>query len=339
MFLGLKNHDYPSSRSVYDWPSWNLPILRWAREQGAICGYAHVGLRMSANPAELPSYEMPPVNGLGANECLVDVTYGLVDFLAGGEQSPGFDLNPWYHLLNCGFELPMVGETDFTSSAARAGSARTYVKLDGPPRGDTGYRAWIEGVRSGRLYFGDGRSHFIDYRIEDRTVGSRALVLDKPRKVKLKCRIACRLEPTPFDLDARQRRDNCYTYWHIERARIGSSRHVPLEIVVNGQVIERHELLADGELREITSTIAVARSSWVALRILPSGHTTPIFVHVGAKPIRVSRRSAQWCLDCIEVLWHNRSTSIRDEERGAAALAWDHARETYRRIMTECSVE
>lgn len=339
VLLGLKNHDYPRARSIYDWPSWNLPILRWARAQGAVCGFAHIGSRMSANPRQLPSYEVPLLNGLGANECLVDVTHGIVDFVAGGESSPGNDLNPWYHLLNCGFQLPMIGETDFTYAAARAGAARTYVKLSGAPRGDAGHRAWIEGIRTGHVYFGDGRSHFIDYSANGRGVGEGGLSLVKAEKVTLSCSIACRLEPTPIDLVARQRRDSCYTYWHIERARIESTRRVLLEVVVNGHVVETHELLADGELREFKTTIDVARSSWIALRILPSGHTTPIFVSVGGHPIRASRRSAQWCLDCLEVLWQKLSEGIRETERDAAAQAWDHARQTYRRILSESSVD
>jgi hypothetical protein len=34
----------------------------------------------------------------------------------------------------------------------------------------------------------------------------------------------------------------------------------------------------------------------VALRILPSSHANPVFVLVGGKPIRASRRSVEWCL-------------------------------------------
>jgi hypothetical protein len=339
VLLGLKNHDYPNARGIYDWPSWNLPILTWARAQGAVCGFAHIGHRTNTDPRELPDYTVPAFNGLGANECLVDVTHGVVDFVAGGERSATADLNPWYHLLNCGFQLPMIGETDFTSSAARAGAARTYVKLDKAPHADAGYRAWIEGIRSGRVYFGDGRSHFIDFRINDHALGEKGLSLDRSRTVDLTCRIACRVETTPMDLEARQRRDNSFTYWHIERARIGSSRNVPLEVIVNSKVVQRHELLADGELREFAARIDVARSSWIALRILPSGHTAPIYVTVGGAPIRASWRSAQWCLGGLEILWRNLSAHIREGERGAAAAAWDHARRTYQDILGESQVE
>lgn len=339
VLLRLKNHDFPGVKSLYDWPSWNLPILKWSRTQGALAGYAHIGHGWSSHPHELPNYEIPPVFGLGANECLVDVTHGVVDFVAGCERSDIADLTPWYHLLNCGFRIPMIGETDFVALYARAGAGRTYVKLDSRPVGDAGYDAWLEGIKAGRVYFGDGRSHFIDLRAKDHPVGGPALELQRSGKVVLTASIACRLEPTPFDLDAQQRRDNSFTYWHIERARIGATRTVPLEVVVNGRVVERREIIADGELRSMKFTVDVSHSSWIALRVLPSGHTSPIFVSVAGKPVRVSRRSAQWCLDCIEALWEHLGKRIRESERTEAAAAWDHARVTYRQILSECAMD
>jgi hypothetical protein len=41
--LGLKAQDYPGTRRIEDWPSWGLPILRWAKAQDAVIGYAHSG--------------------------------------------------------------------------------------------------------------------------------------------------------------------------------------------------------------------------------------------------------------------------------------------------------
>ena len=335
VLLRLKNHDFAGAKSLYDWPSWNLPILKWSRAQGALAGYAHIGHGATSNPHVIPNYEIPKVFGLGANECLVDVTHGLVDFVAGCERSDVADLTPWYHLLNCGFRIPMIGETDFVALFARVGAGRTYVKLDSRPVGDAGYDAWLEGIRAGRVYFGDGRSHFIDLSANGHPVGGPPLELHHPGKVVLTANIACRLEPTPFDLDAQQRRDNSFTYWHIERARIGTTRAVPLELVVNGKVLERREILADGELRPIRFTVNVSNSSWIALRVLPSGHTSPIFVSVAGKPARASRRSAQWCLDYVEALWEHMDTRIRESERADAAAAWDHARMTYRQILNE----
>ena len=38
--------------------------------------------------------------------------------------------------------------------------------------------------------------------------------------------------------------------------------------------------------RDMTFDVKLERSSWVAVRILPSSHTNPVFVLVGGKPIR-----------------------------------------------------
>jgi len=339
MLLRLKNHDFPGVKSIYDWPSWNLPILEWARAQGASGGYAHIGNGMGVNSKELPNYEIPALADLGANECLVDVAHGSVDFVAGCEGSAVADLNVWYHMLNCGFQLPMIGETDFLAGRSRVGAGRTYVRLDSRPVGDSGYAAWVDGIRAGRLYFGDGRSHFTDVKVNNQALGSGVLRLAKPGKVVLSIDLSCRLDPTPFDIEDRQRQDNNHTYWHIERARIGSSRTVPLEVIVNSRVVERREVLADGTLQSLSFAVAIKHSSWMALRILPSAHTAPLFVSVANQPIRASRRSVQWCLDCVDVLWSQHANRIRASEREAAAAAWDYARNVYRRILNECTIE
>ena len=43
VLLGLKDQDYPKTHRIEDWPSWDLPILRWAKSQGAVVGFAHSG--------------------------------------------------------------------------------------------------------------------------------------------------------------------------------------------------------------------------------------------------------------------------------------------------------
>jgi hypothetical protein len=340
ILLRLKNHDYPGGRSLWDWPSWNLPILQWARSQGAIAGYAHIGNGLTANSTQLPNYEIPELTGLGANEALVDVTHGLVDFVAGGEGLPVTDLNVWYHLLNCGFIIPMIGETDFPvgSGTRKVGTVRTYVGLAEAPSGDGGYSAWVEGIKKGRLYFGDGRSHIVDLEVNGRPIGAGTLSLPKPGRVELSMKVAACLEETPTDPEADPEARG-FAHWHIERSRIGTSRKVPLEVMVNGIPVERREFLADGRVREVSIAVSVSHSCWIAIRILPSVHSAPMAVSVSGQPIRASKRSAQWCLDCIEVLWRKQANRIRESERTAAAAAWDHARWVYRQILDESKVD
>ncbi len=125
-------------------------------------------------------------------------------------------------------------------------------------------------------------------------------------------------------------------YWSVERARIGNTRKVPVELVVNGYPVAREEILADGTLRTVEFDAKVNRSSWVALRILPSSHTNPIFVMVGEKPIRASERSARWCLAGVDKCWSQKERFIKTDELADAKTAYDHARETYRRLVEEC---
>ena len=114
---------------------------------------------------------------------------------------------------------------------------------------------------------------------------------------------------------------------------MGKTRSVPVEVVVNGKAVARREIVADGTFRDIEFPVRIERSSWVALRIYPSSHTNPVFVTVGGKPIRASRRSAAWCLESVDRCWSQKERLIRAEEKGVAAAAYEHARSAYRKIL------
>ena len=67
------------------------------------------------------------------------LTHGLVDFLSGCDTIPLAELNAWYHMMNCGFRMALVGETDYPCiTDERMGVGRSYVRLDRRPMG--GYR-------------------------------------------------------------------------------------------------------------------------------------------------------------------------------------------------------
>jgi hypothetical protein len=79
----------------------------------------------------------------------------------------------------------------------------------------------------------------------------------------------------------------------LELARIDESRSVAVEVVVNGLPVATREIIAYGPEHQLAVELDLDRSSWVALRLLPSLHNQPIFVDIGDRPIRASRRSAQ----------------------------------------------
>lgn len=334
VLLRLKEQDYPGTKLIEDWPSWNLPVLKWARSQGAVGGMAHCGSGMVVDSKELPNYEIPPMDGIGTQEAIIDVTHGVVDFLSGCDTQPVAELNAWYHMLNCGFRMALIGETDWPCiTGERVGVGRSYVRLDQRPVNDSGYEAWVRNLQKGKLYCGDGRSHFLEFKVNGRRSGEDDLMFDRATKVTVEALVAARLEPqVPEDIEGIKER------WHLENARIGSTRVVPVELLVNGSAVEKAELIADGNPRPIKFKTPIVRSSWVALRILPSAHTHPVFVMVGDRPIRASKRSAQWCRASVDKVWEVKSPFMRESERPAAGQAFDHARKTYDTIIRECEV-
>lgn len=347
VLLRLKDELYPGNDSDKHWPTLCLNTLKWAKAQGAICGPAHSGWGLNVATTELPNYIVPPYDGIGANEYVVDVTNQVPgpdgkltpadDFMSMVDTPYVWELNMWYHTLNCGYRTRISGETDFPCIyGERVGMGRSYVKLDGK----LDFDRWCDGIAAGRCYASDGMSHLMDFHANEVAMGEHGseLRLDAPATVHLTAKVAALLDETPHP----QLHDLSYTkqpYWNIERARIGKTRTVPVEVVMNGYPVARQEILADGILRDIAFDVKVNRSSWVALRILPSSHTNPIFVLVGGKPIRASRRSAEWCLKGVNQCWSQKKRFIAADEMDQAKAAYDHAREAYRRILSECDVE
>jgi hypothetical protein len=339
--LRLRQQDYPGTKLIEDWPSWDLPIFRWAKAQGAVVGFAHSGWGLDVGAtSELPNTIIPPMDGIGANEYLVDVTHDLCDFISTVDTPAVWELNVWYHTLNCGYRCRISGETDFPCIyGERVGLGRSYVHLDGKLSFDD----WTEGIRKGRCYVSDGKSHLMDFKVEDTPVGLRQseVRLDRPGTVKVTATVAALLEPKPTPATERIRRTplNQKPYWDIERARVGDTRTVPVEVVVNGVAVDRKEVVADGTEHPVTFEVPIEQSSWVCLRIFPSSHTNPVWVLVDGKPVRASKRSAEWCLKALDRCWQQKEPRIRESERAEAKQAYDESRAAYRKIREECPTD
>ena len=155
--------------------------------------------------------------------------------------------------------------------------------------------------------------------------GASELKLEKAGPVRVTARVAALLDETPDD-SIRKKPYDQKPYWELERSRIGDTRKVPVELVVNGIAVARQEIAADGVLRPISFDAKIDRSSWIALRILPSSHTNPIFALVGERPIRASKASAEWCLRAVDQCWKSKESRIRLAERGEALRAYEFAR-------------
>lgn len=379
--LKLIEDDYPDTTLLEEWPTWTQPVLEWGQKQGGVVGYSHSGWglalpdvmpdgtrKFNTHPwggapsgwqgkasTALPDYAMPRFDGIGANEFIVTTAHGACDFISAVDTPAIWELNIWYHTLNCGMRTRISGETDFPCIYGdKVGLGRIYVKL--PKDQPLDYDAWVQGLKDGRSYCGDGLSHLFDFKVNDFEMGTPSRVgpaasapahqfqstasqldLKQPGKVRITCDAAALLaeKPTPQTEAIRAKRLDEKPYWHLERSRIGDTRTVPVELIVNGQPVAKKEIPADGSVAKIEFDYDIKHSSWVALRILPSCHTNPIFIEVAGKPIRASRKSADWCEKAVDVCWSAKQGRIRESEKAAAKAAYDKAKQIYAAIAKE----
>ncbi len=337
VLLRIKEDDYPGTTKIEEWPSWTLPVLSWARSQGGVVGYAHSGwgLEPTDPTNDLPNYVIPKMDGIGANEYIVTVAHNQVDFFSAGDTPAPWELNMWYHTLNSGFRTRISGETDFPCIFdERVGLARSYFKPDGPFK----YDNYVEAIKKGRCYVSDGGSHITNFSVNGLEAGTNnsELSVKGEQTVKITDQIAAYLSGQQGEAGATfaHRKLTEQPYWHIERARVGATRKVRVELIVNGEPVDTTEVTADGKWKEVTFTYPIKHSSWVALRVFPSSHTNPVFITVNGKPIR-ERKSIEWCRKAVDQCWKMKESRISPAERGAAAAAYEEARKVYDKAALE----
>ncbi len=105
VLLGLKH-----ARRMY--AEYTYPIIRWATEQGAIAGFAHMQY--------LPFGFYPPPDGIptsldccAALEYPVEVALGSVSFISEDVHGSDSALQAYYRLLNTGFRPGLAAGTDY----------------------------------------------------------------------------------------------------------------------------------------------------------------------------------------------------------------------------------
>lgn len=376
--LNLRDQTYPGSEGTKTkgWPSWTTPLMKWAKAQGAVTGYAHsangldirndaatakrLGDEIDANrdgrrtreeaakallpedfpttdadadghlsdeelarsigrvKGKLPNLAIPDMDGIGAQEICVTTAQGICDFISAMDTKRHLEWNIWYHLMNCGFPLKASGETDFPCiSGGRVGEGRVYVQLGKIDRID--YAAFCEGLAKGRSYVSDGYAHALEFSVGGKTPGQE-LLLEKGGEVAVKAKVAFARE-TPLGF--------------APGGFIPQGGRRTVELIVNGHAVASQEVSADDGEKDVAFTVKIERSSWVALRQYPQLHTNPVTVLVDLKPVRTSRRSAQWCIGVIQQLWRVREKAIAEPERAEAKKTFDWAIEQYKKIASE----
>ncbi len=217
---------------------------------------------------------------------------------------PLWSMDVYYHLLNCGFRLPVSAGSASGVKASPIGYNRVYVKVSGT----FSYRNWFTSLKAGRSFATNGPMLFLTADGQD--PGSELRVGGGTSTVRIRAEA---LSPRPL-------------------AR--------LEIVSSGQVI-RSISEPDAAGRWIVDVErSFTNNGWVAARAFePAGktirfaHTSPIYVDVGkpAPAIDDARFFLEW-IDR-EIAFYTASRDFRQRHHQDEMLAFfRRAREVYARI-------
>ncbi len=277
---------------------------------------------IEAIASRLPNLAIPEMNGIGAQEICVTTAQGLCDFISAMDTNRVPEWNCWYHIMNCGFPLKVSGETDFPCiSGGRVGQGRVYIQLGKIDHVD--FKTWCQGIAKGQSYVSDGYAHALEFKVDGKAPGTEDVQLAAAGKVRVQAKVAF-ASTTPLG-----------TSYGAGRTPLTTTRKVSL--IQNGLEVASQLVPADDKEHDLTFEVPVEKSSWLALRQFPQLHTNPVNVIVGGKPIRASKKSAQWCIGVIEQLWRVRGPGIAPEEQTEAKETFQKALGIYRQIEAEAA--
>jgi hypothetical protein len=216
---------------------------------------------------------------------------------------PLWSMEVYYHLLSCGFRLPVSAGSASGVKAAPLGYNRVYVQLTEP----FSYAAWFRALKGGRSFATNGPMLFLS--ADGQELGS---VISGNGGRKVRVRVAA-LSPRP-----------------LER----------LEIVANGLVIHRVSTPdADGRWHAEVEHSFV-HNGWVAARAFEPArqtirfaHTSPIYIDTGRPAPAVD--SAKFFLEWIdrEIAFFTAVPGFRDPRHRAEMLDFfREARAVYARL-------
>jgi hypothetical protein len=300
----------------FDWPMM-LDAADDARAQGALVTWAHW---------PYPSLEAPLDIALGRIDSIDLLTTGnpfqhhpiLVDIykMHGPAVYSLAPVDVYYHYLNCGFRLAMSSGSDKMALNPPMGSARTYVKTDGPLT----YQSWVDGIRKGRTF---GSNYpLLEFTVNGKEAGETIALAEGKAKLAVKAR-AQSLEP-----------------------------YEQLEIIHNGKVIRTVHPAGEHFTASFDETIEVDRGGWIAARahgrkMLPYGatwwqmpvfaHSSPIYLDMPGRPAR-SAESAQLFLDQLGYLqrWVEGEAKFpTPENKAEAAARIESAKAIYRKLAAQ----
>jgi len=174
-----------------------------------------------------------------------------------------YEHREYYRYLNCGYKLPLVGGTDKMSSEVPVGLYRTYVHI--PEGEEFNYDNWCKYMKAGNTFHSGGP--ILRLQVEGKPIG------------------------TTIDLPS-----GGGTVEVTAEARSVIPFH-SLEIVLNGEVVDRVEESGGAKQLSLASKLKVEKHSWVCARCGGPGygdlphhdewrrdvmaHTSPVYIAVG----------------------------------------------------------
>jgi hypothetical protein len=299
ILLGLKKGGQPFAQYTY-------PIFKWAKEQGAVAGFAHMQY--------LPFAFYPPPDGIPLSlDCCAPLEYpvetalGSASFLMEDVHGSDTALEAYYRILNTGFRPGLVASTDYSCNYNEPlGTLLTYVRV---PDGQLTYEKWIAGLAGGRTVVSrDAHNEFLGLKVNGTAQPGDEIRLEKNGPVRV------RVE------------------WRSLRSDLGR-----IEVVQNGSVVASQTAEASPDAPAVfETTLEFRQSGWLAARRMDwqNGHrlhTGAVFVIVKGAPIRASAADARFFVSWIDYLLKQTSpggewASFFSNDREAAQKRYREAR-------------
>src|SRR5260370_12518363 len=274
-----------------------------AHQQGALVTWAHWPYPSMEAPLDIALGGIDSVdiltteNPFEPHPILVDI-YKMRGHKA--YSTPPIDM--YYHYLNCGFHLAASSGSDKMALNPPMGSARTYVRTDGP----LSYDSWVEGIRKGHTFI--STYPLLDFSVNGKQAGDTIGLA--PGKAKL----------------------------HVLARAQSLEPYEKLEIIVNGKAIRQVAPSGDHYTASIDETIEVDRGGWIAARahgpkMLPYGatwwkmpvfaHSSPIYLDMAGRPAPAAE-SAELLLDQLGYLerWAENTANFPAPENRNEALGY-----------------
>jgi hypothetical protein len=375
--LNLSDQTYPGSDGTKNkgWPTWTTPLMRWAKGQGAYCGYAHSASGLGVN-AEAAAKRL--ITDLDANQDGIisdgEAANGLLpeDFAAiDGNSDKGLaETELVQSITRVANRLPnlaipqmdgigaqeicvttALGLCDFISAMdtqrVPEWNCWYHIMNCGFPlkaSGETDFPC-ISGSRvgQGRVYVQLGKVDRVNFASWCEGLAKGRSYVSDGYAHALRFTVngkspgdeVALSEPGAVKIQTQVAFASATPLGTANGGQVPAGPNRLVELVVNGQVVASQEVPADDKVHDVSFSANIDRSSWVALRQFPQLHTNPVNVIVGGKPIRTSRKSALWCIGTIEQLWRVRGNGILASEREEAHETFQRAIEHYRRIAAE----